>query len=237
MSDKKPVYLLSSGRQRSLQTPDPLIQAVFKECGKVSPAIAYTGTANDDDKGFFSRMAKAFREAGAYRISHALISPEKADLKKAQDILQSADIVFVSGGDVDRGMRVLGQKNMIGFLTDLYQRGILFFGASAGAIMLAKEWVRWSDPDDNSSAELFPCLGFAPVICDCHDEEGGWEELKAALKLEEDNVKGYGLATGTAVRVLPGGRIEALGGTIHQYTRHGERVDRAPDILPANDIH
>jgi len=57
----------------------------------------------------------------------------------AQDILKSADIVFISGGDVDRGIRVLREKNMIDFLTGLYQQGKLFFGTSAGAIMLAKE--------------------------------------------------------------------------------------------------
>lgn len=235
MSDKKPVYLLASGRRGSRQEPDPFIQLVFKECGKVSPSIAYSGTANGDDESFFNRMAEAFREAGAYRVNHALISPEKADLKKARDILKSADIVFISGGDVDRGMSVLEEKDMIGFLTQLYQQGKPFFGASAGAIMLAKEWVRWRDPDNNSSAELFPCLDFASIICDCHDEEGGWEELREALKLKEDGVKGYGLTSGTTVRVFPDGKVEALDGIIHQYARHGERVDRISDILPVTD--
>lgn len=232
MNDKRPVYLLAGGRTGSRKTPDPLMQAVFRESGTVSPTIAYIGTANGDDESFFNRMAGTFNEAGAYRVKHALISPEKADLKKAQDILKSADIVFISGGDVERGMQVLREKDMIDFLTGLYQRGKPFFGSSAGAIMLAKEWIRWRNPEDDSSAELFPCLSFAPVICDCHDEEGGWQELKMALRLKEDDVTGYGLMSGTAIRVFPDGRIEALGGAIHQYIRRGERVDRAPDILP-----
>ena len=236
MSGKKPVYLLAGGRPRNRQTPDPLIRAVFGESAKVSPTIAYVGTANGDNEDFFNRMAGMYKEAGAYRVDHALISPDGADLKKAQDILESADVVFIGGGDVDRGIRVLREKNMIDFLTELYHQGKLFFGTSAGAIMLAKEWVRWPDPDDNTSAELFPCLGFAAVICDCHDEEGGWEELKVALRLEEDNVKGYGLVAGTAIRVFADSRVEALGGDIHQYIRHGKRVDRAPDILPVSDM-
>ena len=236
MRGKKPVYLLAGGRPRNRQTPDPLIRAVFRESEKMSPIIAYVGTANGDNEDFFNRMAEFLKEAGAYRIDHALISPDGADFKKAQDILKSADIVFMSGGDVDRGIRVLREKNMIDFLTELYQQGKLFFGTSAGAIMLAKKWVRWRDPDDNASAELFPCLDFAPVICDCHDEEGGWQELKAALRLEEDNVIGYGLVSGAAIRVFADSRVEALGGAIHQFIRHGKRVDRAPDILPASDM-
>jgi peptidase E len=235
MQGKKPVYLLAGGRPRDRGTTDLLIRGVFKESAKVSPTIAYVGTANGDNEDFFNRMAEMYKEAGAYRVNHALISPDTADLTKAKDVLESADIIFISGGDVDRGMRVLREKNMIDFLSTLYQQGKPFFGSSAGAIMLAKEWVRWRDPEDNTSAELFPCLGFAPVICDCHDEEGGWQELRTAIRLEEDNAIGYGLVTGMAIKVFPDGRIEALGGAIHQYVRHGKKVYRAPDVLPVSD--
>ncbi len=233
MSDKKPVYLLAGGR-RDRKTPDPLIQAVIKESGTASPTIAYVGTANNDDEGFFNRMAEAFREAGAYRVNHALISPEHASLKKAQDILKSADIIFISGGDVDRGIQTLVEKKMIDFLSELHEQGKLFFGSSAGAIMLAKKWVRWRNPEDDSTVELFPCLDFAPIICDTHDEQGEWQELKTVLGLEKENIKGYGIVTGAAMKVFPDGRIEALGGAIHQYIRHGARIERATDILPSN---
>ncbi len=230
MSEKKPVYLLAGGRPRGSQTSDPLAQAIFKETGKKSPSIAYVGTASGDNKDFFNRMVGAFLQAGASMITHAVIYPEKADLKKACNILESEDIVFVGGGDVDMGMRVLQEKGMIEFLKGLFEKGKLFFGTSAGAIMLAKEWVRWRTPDDSSSAELFPCLDIAHIICDCHDEMGGWEELKAALLLKEEDTKGYGLVSGTALKVFPDGSLEALGGTVHQYIRRKEGIDRIKDI-------
>jgi len=230
----KPVFLLAGGRTRRRPTPDPLIQAVFRESGAVSPDVAYVGTASDDDAGFFSSIAEALRAAGAGRVSHALISPENADLKQARKILESADIVFISGGDVEVGMQVLREKNMVDFLVQLYQSGKPFFGVSAGSIVLAKEWVRWRNPDDDATAELFPCLGMAPVICDTHDEQGGWQELKTVLGLEKDNVKGYGIVSGTAIKVFPDGRIEALGGAVHQYIRQSGRIERGADILPGS---
>jgi dipeptidase E len=233
MDTRKPVYLLAGGRYSGRRTPDPLIQAVFSESGTASPTIAYVGTANDDDKGFFDRIAGMFREMGARRVDHALISPRRADLKKAKAILQSADIAFISGGDVELGMQVLEEKKMADFLSRLYQQGKPFFGLSAGSIMLAREWVRWRDPDDDASAELFPCLGFAPVICDTHGEGEGWEELQAALMLKQENARGYGIVSGTAIKVFPDGSVAALGGAIHQYLRRGDRVERAPDIIPA----
>jgi hypothetical protein len=98
--------------------------------------------------------------------------------------------------------------------------------------MLADRWVRWRDPDDDSSAELFPCLGFAPIICDTHDEEAGWEELQAALGLVKDGTRGYGLATGSGVKVTVDGKVEALGGEVYQYIRRGGRVERIENIRP-----
>lgn len=229
---KKPVYLLAGGRPRNRKTLDPLLQAVFRESGVASPTIAYIGAASGDDSNFFGFIAASFREAGAGRVDHAVLAPEKADINKAKNVLKSADIIFISGGDVDGGMRVLKERDMIGFLAGLHGQGKPFFGLSAGSIMLAREWVRWRDPDDESSAELFPCLGIAPVICDTHAEEDDWQELKALLALEEDGVNGYGIPSGTAIRVFPDGRVEALGGAIPQYVRRGGRVARREDIRP-----
>jgi peptidase E len=237
MENKKPVYLLAGGRPRNRATTDPLIHAVFQESGVASPSIAYVGTASGDDKDFFNYFVTIFKELGAARVNLALIAPAKADMAKARGILKSSDIVFVSGGDVEQGMQSLKERNMLDFLSDLYKQGKLFFGLSAGSIMLAREWVRWRDPDDDASAELFPCLGFAPVICDTHDEQGGWQELQAALKLERDNTRGFGIASGTALRVLPGGEIEALGGSVHQYLKQGTKVERGPDLTPVINAH
>jgi cyanophycinase-like exopeptidase len=141
-------------------------------------------------------------------------------------------MVYISGGDVDRGMHTLEASGMAGFLAGLYREGKPFFGLSAGSIMLAKEWVRWCDPDDDTTAEIFPCLGLVPLLCDTHDEDGGWGELKKLLLLEQDGAVGYGIATGTALRVFPDGRVEALGGAVHRYVRRGGIVKRISDMNP-----
>ncbi len=232
MTDLKPIYLLAGGRPKTRKRPDPLIQTVFRETGKMSPIVSYVGTASEDDETFFHYIADIFSEAGAGKVAHALITPKEADIKKAKDILNAADIVFISGGDVEIGMKILEEKNMIDFLFQLYREGIIFFGASAGSIMLAKEWVRWKDPNDDSTAELFPCMGLTPIVCDTHAEDENWEGLKMILKLEKDIVKGYGIAIGTGIKVYADGNVEAMGGAVYQYIRHGDRVDKDLDLLP-----
>ncbi len=226
----KPVFLIAGGRESRRKGPDPLLAAVFRGFGIKDPAVAYTGTASGDDKDFFQWIASSFTGAGAGKVTHAVIAPDNADLVKARKILDEADIIFVSGGDVEAGMDILQQKNMLDFFNNLHNQGKPFFGISAGAIMLAEKWVRWPDPNDENSAELFPCLNYAPVICDCHDEQGGWEELRAALMLEKKGVTGYGLASGSGVKVTPDGTVEAMGGTVYQYIRRAKSVERLEDL-------
>lgn len=98
--------------------------------------------------------------------------------------------------------------------------------------MLAKEWVRWIDPDDDSTAETFPCLGFAPIICDTHAENDDWEELKVAVKLNKENIKGYGILSGSCLKVYPDGQKEALGGAVAIYLKQGSSIKRQRDLLP-----
>ena len=50
------------------------------------------------------------------------------------------------------------------------------------------------------------------------------------LMLEKDGSTGYGIATGTALRVFPDGRMEALGGAVHQYVSRGGKVKRIGNV-------
>lgn len=231
MREKKSVYLLSGGR-RGRRSTDPALRAVIEETGYPSPKVAYIGVANGDNPEFFTFMTASLKEAGAGPVEHAKILSTGADLARAKLILREADAVFIGGGDVDAGMKALRERDMIPVLSRHHQRGTVFFGASAGAIMLAWEWVRWPDPENLRKTELFPCLGYAPVICDTHDEEGGWEELKAALALEPDNTIGYGIATGSSLKVSPEGELEAIGGEVHRFIRRLDRIQQLPALVP-----
>jgi len=232
MNDIRPVYLLGGGWSANRTANDVLVREAFSQCGKESPSIGYVGAASNDDEDFFNRLAGMFRENGAGAVRHARIASDNADLSGAKAILRHSDMIYISGGDVDKGMHTLEAKGMNGFLAALYREGKPFFGLSAGSIMLAKEWVRWRDPDDDATAEIFPCMAFVPVLCDTHDEAGGWGELKKLLMLEKDGAVGYGIVTGTALRVFPDGRVEALGGAVHRYARRGGAVNRIPDMTP-----
>jgi len=126
MNDKKPIYLLAGGR--GSKSPDNILKAVFKDIGKTSPTIAYVGAATEDDTTFFQHMSSMVRSAGDCKLVHAVISPRNADLKKAREILEQADAVYVGGGDVEAGMEVLNKKKMTDISGVIKQRETLLRG-------------------------------------------------------------------------------------------------------------
>ncbi len=230
MTEVKPVYLLAGGRGSA--SPERIFREIMRDIGKLAPDIAYVGVATGDNRDFFQRMGTMIRAAGSCTLTHALIAPENADLGKAREVLQQADAIYVGGGDVEAGMEILNKKNFTGIFSELSKRGKLFFGVSAGSIMLAREWVRWRDPDDDATAELFPCLGIAPVICDTHGEADQWEELQVALTLKSAGTPGYGITSGACLKIDTNGEITAIGVPVAKYVFDSGRVRREADLEP-----
>jgi hypothetical protein len=98
--------------------------------------------------------------------------------------------------------------------------------------MMCQEWVRWQDPDDDSTAELYPGLGLVPLICDTHAEGDDWVELKAALRLKGPGSTGYGITSGACLKAFPDGRLEAEFGAVARYENIDGKIERLADLLP-----
>ncbi len=226
-ADCKSVYLLAGGGPRGpRREPDPLAVEALRQAGIPNPSVAYVGAASGDNAGFCAMISRLLRKAGAGEVRLAPLCGTQFGAERARNVIDSCDTVFLSGGDVVAGMDVLAETGMIDFLRDQYHQGKFFFGLSAGSIMLSKSWVRWRDPEDESSAELFPCLGIAPVYCDTHDEEDGWEELLALTRLLPGGTTSYGIASGTALISNPDGSVRCLGGEVQRFARAGDHVVR-----------
>jgi cyanophycinase-like exopeptidase len=235
MNIKKPVYLLAGGRGKKIFSTFQLFGTIVRDAGKKDPVIAYVGVASlGDNPVMYSIISALIRLNCRCRVKRVLIAPENADLAKARAILESADIVFMSGGDMAAGMTILEEKKMVRYLQELYEKGKTFVGVSAGSIMLANEWVKWENPDDESTCTLFSCLGMAPLICDTHAEQDDWTELKTALRFKESGTIGYGITSGSCLKVHPDGALEAVDGVVVRYIAQNGKVERQADLLPDN---
>ena len=191
---ESPAFLLSGGRPRNEKSMSAMMAAAF---GKTpEPRVAYIGTANGDNLAFYTMMKAILHSAGAKKTDFVRLAKEKANIEKAKATLESSDVVFLSGGEVEDGMIWLKKHRLDSFLRELYAQGKQFVGVSAGSIMLGTKWVRWEDENDDSTASLFDCLGVIPAIFDTHAEDEDWKELKTALRLMGEGSQGYGIPSG-----------------------------------------
>jgi cyanophycinase-like exopeptidase len=232
-----PLFLLAGGRAMKAQKgPDPLLQTVFRRNNLHRPAVGYVGAASGDDPAFRLRVSSLLKDAGAGEVRLAPLCGKRGNIEKAKEVLENADIIFLSGGDVDEGMAVIDETRMTDFLQRLYRSGKPFFGISAGTILLARRWVHWRDPEDDGSAETFPCLGFAPLLCDTHGEDDEWEELKALLILSPNGTVGHGIVSGSAIAVESDGILSALGGEIHRFRKGAGGVVQIESLVPEKNL-
>lgn len=234
MADVTPPLFLIAGGRGSIgrRGPDPLLAQALAAAGVPRPRVAYLGAASGDNAAFRVLVGNTLKKAGAGHVILAPLCGKRADPEKARKVLSDSDVVFVSGGDVEEGMEALRLTRMARFLRALHKAGKPFFGVSAGSIMLSRMWIRWRDPNDDRSAVLFPCLGFAPVLCDTHGEAEGWEELKALLALSPTGALGYGIASGTALVVGQGKKVSALGGEVNRFRRRKSGVVQVESLTP-----
>ena len=223
MSTRKPIFLIAGDPGSRRAGSDPLLCAVFDNWGVSSPSIAYVGAASRDDRGFFGWVSGYFMKSGSGQVTLAP-TVRRFERRFFEETCEAADAVFIGGGDVEEGMKVVARRGVAPFLSELHRGGKLLFGLSAGSIMLARTWVRWED-HDASVGGLFPCLGIADVLCDTHGEDDNWGELKALLQLSPDGSIGHGIRAGSAIRVDPDGTVEPMG-KIDTFAKQGGVVRR-----------
>jgi dipeptidase E len=223
MTKSKPadIFLLAGGMQS--KNNKEILAGAIALTKKETPNVAYIGTASGDNQDFFLRLSQLIMAAGAGKVSLVPII-QRFDPEQARDIMLSSDVIFISGGDVDLGMKYLRSRKLISFFREIYDQGKLFCGISAGAIMLGRSWIRWRVPDDDDTAEVFNCLGFASLLCDVHGEEDDWVELKKLLGFFPQGTVGYGLPINGALRVAPGGKITPIGAAPIRFIKKGADI-------------
>ena len=209
------IYLLAGGPGSDRGHITTLLRDALHASHQPAPRIAYVGAASGDNASFFHRLGELFERAGARDVVLAPTCGKRKNRDQiAQQTVTEADVIFISGGDVEAGMDALWAAGIMPVLRARFEAGVPFIGLSAGSVMLGREWITWPDPDDDTSARLFPCMGFVPAICDAHGEEDDWQELRAAMQLQPPGACGYGISAPAMLRMHPDGRMESLGGEI-----------------------
>ena len=224
MSTNHSVFCIAGGWPSDPAILNRCLKRALKACGKPNPSVAYVGTASGDDLPFFRSMKSLLIKAGSGQVELAPLAGEKADAEKAGRLLQASDAVFLSGGEMEDGMKWLRLHGTDRLLRDLFENGKTFFGLSAGSIMMGARWVHWDTPDDDTTASLFDCLGFVPTVFDTHAENESWHELKTALRLLGPGAKGFGIPSNGMLLADSEGKLTSLEGRMLPFQNRGGTV-------------
>ena len=220
MSKCKPTTLIAGKFGSRHFGTKPYLADAVRLTGKEKPVALYIGAASGDDRGFGTALSTLLKGAGVRRVIWPKLSKgKKKDAIGARTALADVDLVFVGGGDVEAGVQAVRDAGLVGELHSAAERGVVFVGMSAGAIMLGERWIRWPrEGAGDDEAETFECLGVAPCSLDTHGEGDGWGETQsfAAVRARElgKKARAYGVPSGAALLTHCDGSLQARGDAV-----------------------
>jgi cyanophycinase-like exopeptidase len=213
---RKPITLMAGKFGSRHFGTKPFLAEVFELAGKPKPLVLYVGAASGDDLEFGTALSALLEAAGAHKVLWPKLAGKRKQNGQARSALEEVDVVFMGGGDVEAGIQVLRDADLIDAVRGAANRGALFAGMSAGAIMLGERWIRWPrEGTGDDDAETYECLGVAPCSLDVHGEGDDWRETRsfAAVRARElgKKARAYAVPSGGALVISRDGKIEARG--------------------------
>lgn len=194
--------------------------------GPGAPRAAYLGASNGDDPDFYSIFLAAMEMIGP---AECRLIPS---VPSAQDVafLESADIVLLAGGGVERGWRAFQAAGLRDVVEARYHAGAVLIGVSAGAVQLGT--AGWPEGDPDSA---FPTWGLAPFVVDAHAEDEDWASLRAVVRARGPGARGIGIPRGGGLILHPDRTLQAVRRAACEVSVAGESVVTAV-ILPPEGV-
>jgi peptidase E len=235
---RKPTLLIAGKFGSRHFGTKPYLADALRLTGKEQPLALYVGAANADDREFGTALKTLVAAAGARKVIWPKLAGKRPQSAAAREALHEVDFVFVGGGDVEAGIKTLQDAELVADFRAAAERGVMFAGMSAGAIMLGQRWIRWPSSDaGDDEAETYECLAIAPCSLDTHGEGDGWQETQsfAAVRARELGKKAmaYGVPSGGALLARRSGALEAKGVPVPVFAARPKGKPRIEKTLTA----
>ena len=148
-----------------------------------------TATNVDEYKKYIHLTQKAFEDFG-YEVENFDVSVFSEEIAKEK--LSEAKIIFISGGNTFYLLQELKRKNLIPYLKERIENGLLYIGESAGSVIAAPDIEYASIVDDKTLAtELDDYAGLNLVdfyIVPHFEEEPFVESSRNTVELYKDKL-------------------------------------------------
>ena len=160
---------------------------------------AYIGASNGDDPNFYEIFVSAMEGVGVVDRRMIPSAVSEADM----EFLNNADVILLSGGDVEAGWRVFLNNGLSEHIIRRYYEGASLIGVSAGAVQLGLCGLA----ADGSLIETFKLV---PFIIGAHEESDNWKTMRELLRLSGPGKAAIGLPAGGGAIYHADHTVEAL---------------------------
>jgi hypothetical protein len=198
----KPLYLLADSQLLFWKSDcDSLAERLRAELATSNPKAAYIGASNGDQPEFYSLFQAAMESVGSSNCQLVPSQPSREDILFIDD----ADLILLSGGDVERGWHTFEQNGLNEMLPRKRLDGAILMGVSAGAIQLGL-----GSLTNSAQPKRIDMFRFAPFYVGAHDEENDWWDLRALVNLSQSDVRAIGLPSSGGAVYYSDGTLEPL---------------------------
>ncbi len=229
----KPIFLLSDSHILFWRDKNGLILERIRKLVEENEEraegpikAAYIGASNDDNPDYYDIFAAAVQQVDIVDRRMLPSEPREEDY----DFLDTADIILLAGGDVEKGWTVIDQK-FREKIVERYYAGAILIGVSAGAVQLGiKGWPEKEPQTD----KLFDTFQLVPAVIDVHNEETDWEWLESMVKHLGGYTRGYGIPMGGGAVYHPDWSFEAIRHHLVEFSHVKEEFKRSL-IMPSEE--
>lgn len=176
--------------------------------------ILTTATEKPEEVG--SDYCEVFKRLGVKNIQILNINTrDDANNSDNCAVIQRSKCIFITGGDQLRITSIIGGTCAYTELRELYERGGIMMGTSAGASAMSSTMVvqgNDNEPARKCTLKMAPGLGyFQGVIIDQHfDQRGRFGRLLCGVAENPDTL-GIGIDENTAIKLHPDMHFEVIG--------------------------
>jgi cyanophycinase-like exopeptidase len=206
----QPLFLLADSRPLFARDPDSPLRAALQDHARRSSRAVYLGASSGDEPAFADLFVAAM-ESHAIRDARPVSSSYSL---QEQELLETADIVLLGGGDVVRGWRVFEATGIKAAVERRYQAGATIIGVSAGAVQCGTHALVKSGANDS---QLVATFGWCPFVVGAHDEANDWKDLGYAMLMLDEAPEGFGVPFGCGLVYYPDNTVEAMGGPVYRF--------------------
>lgn len=212
-----------------------ILKEVARRVGRGRLVIATVGS--HDPEGYFDTYREAFKELGLEKTVELYLGDrEQAHDPKKLELLEGAKGVFFTGGDQLRITSQLGDTPLFERVLEVYKRGGVICGTSAGASALCTTMLVRGNGEEShrlGTLRMAPGLGLVKhMVIDQHfAERGRMGRLLGAVALNPVEL-GVGIDEDTAIvlnnssfSVLGSGAVYVVDGSSVSYSNIAEGED------------